>query len=62
MIEILDTTDARAVRNKNMILDHYHLMINNKKAEEGTRNFHAAYIPHNTHCSLWATLRTLPPC
>ena len=47
MIEILDIKDTRAVRNKNMILDHYDLMINNKKAEEGTRNFHPAYIQHN---------------
>jgi predicted SnoaL-like aldol condensation-catalyzing enzyme len=47
MIEILDTKDTRAVRNKNMILDHYNLMINNKKAEEGTRNFNPAYIQHN---------------
>jgi hypothetical protein len=28
MIEILDTKDVRAVRNKNMILDHYDPMIN----------------------------------
>jgi predicted SnoaL-like aldol condensation-catalyzing enzyme len=47
MIEILDTNDARAVRNKNMILDHYNLMINHKKAEEGTRNFDPGYIQHN---------------
>ena len=47
MIEILDTKDPRAVRNKNVILDHYNLMINNKKAEEGTRNFHPTYIKHN---------------
>ena len=47
MIEILDTKDARAVRNKNMILDHYDLMINKRKAEEGTRNFHHDYIQHN---------------
>jgi predicted SnoaL-like aldol condensation-catalyzing enzyme len=47
MIEILDTKDARAVRNKDMILDHYDLMINNKNAETGTRNFRPGYIQHN---------------
>ena len=30
-----------------MILDHYDLMINKKKAEEGTRNFDPGYIQHN---------------
>jgi predicted SnoaL-like aldol condensation-catalyzing enzyme len=47
MIEIVDTKDARAVRNKNMILDHYDLMINHKNAEDGTRNFRPGYIQHN---------------
>jgi predicted SnoaL-like aldol condensation-catalyzing enzyme len=47
MIEILDTNDSRALRNKNMVLDHYDLMINRRKAEEGTRNFHPDYIQHN---------------
>jgi len=47
MIEIIDINDSRAVRNKNTILDHYNLMINHRKAEEGTRNFHPNYIQHN---------------
>ena len=47
MIELLDTNDSRAVRNKNMILDHYEQMINKKNAEHGTRNFHPDYIQHN---------------
>jgi predicted SnoaL-like aldol condensation-catalyzing enzyme len=47
MIELLDTKDPRAVRNKNMILDHYEQMINKKNAEHGTRNFHPNYIQHN---------------
>jgi predicted SnoaL-like aldol condensation-catalyzing enzyme len=47
MIELVDTNDKRAVRNKNMILDHYNLMINNKDAETGTRNFDPGYIQHN---------------
>jgi predicted SnoaL-like aldol condensation-catalyzing enzyme len=47
MIEILDTNDAVAVRKKNMILDHYNLMINHKDAETGTRNFDPGYIQHN---------------
>ena len=47
MIEILDTKDIRVVHNKNTILDHYDLMINKRKAEEGTRNFRSGYVQHN---------------
>ena len=47
MIVLVDPKDTRAVRNKDMILDHYDLMINNKKAQEGTRNFQPGYIQHN---------------
>jgi predicted SnoaL-like aldol condensation-catalyzing enzyme len=47
MIELLDTNDPIAVRNKNMILDHYAVMINGKDSERGTRNFHPDYIQHN---------------
>ncbi len=36
MIEILDTNDSRAVRNKNNVLELYELMINTKRSEEGT--------------------------
>jgi hypothetical protein len=38
MIEIIDTNDGRAVRNKNNVLALYDLMINTKKSEEGTAN------------------------
>jgi predicted SnoaL-like aldol condensation-catalyzing enzyme len=48
MIEILDTKDSRAVRNKNNVLDLYELMINQKRSEEGTaKHLHPAYIQHN---------------
>jgi predicted SnoaL-like aldol condensation-catalyzing enzyme len=48
MIEIIDTNDSRAVRNKNNVLALYDLMINTKKSEEGTAKFvSAAYIQHN---------------
>jgi predicted SnoaL-like aldol condensation-catalyzing enzyme len=47
MLVLVDAGDSRAVRNKDMILDHYDLMINHKKAEEGTRNFRPGYIQHN---------------
>ena len=48
MIEIVDTNDRRAVRNKNNVLELYDLMINKKKSEEGTaRHLHPGYIQHN---------------
>ena len=48
MIEIIDTNDSRAVRNKNNVLGLYDLMINKKKSEEATAKFVSpAYIQHN---------------
>ena len=48
MIEILDTSDSRAVRNKNNVLDLYDLMINTKRSEEGTaKHVHPKYVQHN---------------
>jgi predicted SnoaL-like aldol condensation-catalyzing enzyme len=48
MIEILDTNDRRAVRNKNNVLELYELMINQKKSEEATTKFLSpAYVQHN---------------
>src|ERR1700722_1671321 len=48
MIEILDTKDSLAVRNKNNVLELYDLMLNKKKAEEGTaKHLHPAYVQHN---------------
>jgi predicted SnoaL-like aldol condensation-catalyzing enzyme len=48
MIEILDTSDSRAVRNKNNVLELYDLMINTKRSEQGTaKHVHRAYIQHN---------------
>jgi predicted SnoaL-like aldol condensation-catalyzing enzyme len=44
---LVNPDDARAVRNKDMILDHYEQMINNKDADTGTRNFDDEYIQHN---------------
>src|SRR5882762_687626 len=48
MIEILDTNDSRAVRNKNNVLELYELMINTKKSEEGTaKHVTPSYVQHN---------------
>jgi len=48
MIEILDTNDSRAFRNKNNVLELYDLMINAKRSEEGTpKHVRPAYIQHN---------------
>src|SRR5882724_188390 len=48
MIEIIDTNDSHAVRNKNNVLALYDLMINTKKSEEGTAKFVSpAYIQYN---------------
>ena len=48
MVEIIDVSDSRAVRNKNNVLALYDLMINKKKSEEATAKFVSpAYIQHN---------------
>ena len=47
MLVLVNPDDTRAVRNKDMILDHYARMINGKDAETGTRNFDPGYIQHN---------------
>ena len=48
MMEIVDTKDRRAVRNKNNVLELYELMINQKKSEEATAKFlSSAYVQHN---------------
>jgi predicted SnoaL-like aldol condensation-catalyzing enzyme len=48
MIELVDTNDIRAVRNKDAVLALYNLMINQKKSEEATARFLSpAYIQHN---------------
>ena len=48
MIELLDTNDSRAVRNKNNVLELYELMINTKKSEEGTAKLvRPGYVQHN---------------
>jgi predicted SnoaL-like aldol condensation-catalyzing enzyme len=48
MIEIVDTADSRAVRNKNNVLALYDLMINQKRSEEATAQFvSGSYIQHN---------------
>jgi predicted SnoaL-like aldol condensation-catalyzing enzyme len=48
MIEIIDTNDRSAVRNKNNVLALYDMMINTKKSEEGTAKYVSPdYIQHN---------------
>ena len=48
MIEILDTSDSRAVRNKNNVLALYDLMISQKRSEEATEKFVSpSYVQHN---------------
>jgi predicted SnoaL-like aldol condensation-catalyzing enzyme len=48
VIELLDTSDSRAVRNKNNVLELYELMINTKRSEEGTAKLvRPGYIQHN---------------
>src|SRR3984885_6974261 len=48
MIEIIDTNDSRAVRNKNNVLAVHDLMIHTKKSEEGTPQYvRPASIQHN---------------
>src|SRR5579872_53399 len=48
MIELIDATDSRAVRNKNNVLALYDLMINRKRSEEATAKYVSpSYIQHN---------------
>jgi predicted SnoaL-like aldol condensation-catalyzing enzyme len=48
MIEIVDTADSRAVRNKNNVLALYELMITQKRSEEATAQFVSpSYVQHN---------------
>src|SRR5215471_16856292 len=48
MIELLDTNDSRAVRNKNNILALYEAMINQKKSEEAAAKYVSpSYVQHN---------------
>src|ERR1700753_4331019 len=48
MIEIIDSNDSRAVRNKNNVLALYDLMINTKKSEECTAKYVSpTYVQHN---------------
>jgi len=48
MLELVDTKDSRAVRNKNNILRMYELLINQKKSEEAAATYvNTGYIQHN---------------
>ena len=47
MIELVDTKDSRAVRNKNNVLGFYDLVIDKKKSEDVHRFMSPAYIQHN---------------
>ena len=48
MIELLDSNDSRAVRNKANILGFYDLVINQKKSEASVAKFISpAYVQHN---------------
>jgi len=48
MIELLDTNDSRAVRNKDTILGLYETMINQKQPKEAVAKYVSpAYIQHN---------------
>ena len=48
MIELVDTNDSRAVRNKDNLLGFYDLVINKKKSEEFVGQFMTpGYIQHN---------------
>jgi predicted SnoaL-like aldol condensation-catalyzing enzyme len=48
MIVLVDTSDRRAVRNKDNVLALYDLMINKKKSQEATaRLVSPGYIQHN---------------
>ena len=48
MIELVNSNDSRAVRNKDIVLRLYDLMITQKKSEEATAKYISpAYIQHN---------------
>jgi predicted SnoaL-like aldol condensation-catalyzing enzyme len=48
MIELVNNNDSHAVRNKDIVLRLYELMINQKKSEEATAKYLSpAYIQHN---------------
>jgi len=48
VIEIVDTADSRAVRNKDNVLALYELMITQKRSEEATAKFVSpSYVQHN---------------
>jgi predicted SnoaL-like aldol condensation-catalyzing enzyme len=48
MVELFDSNDSRAVRNKDNILGFYDLVINKKKSEEFVARFISpAYVQHN---------------
>ena len=48
MIEVVDTADSRAVRNKDNVLALYELMITQKRSEEATAKFVSpSYVQHN---------------
>jgi len=48
MIELANSNDSRAIRNKDIVLRLYELMINQKKSEEATAKYLSpAYIQHN---------------
>ena len=48
MIELVDTANGRAVRNKNNVIALYDLMINQKRSEEATGKYVSqSYIQHN---------------
>jgi len=48
VIELVDSNDSRAVRNKNNVLRFYDLVINQKKSEESISTFMTpGYIQHN---------------
>ncbi|MDQ0470466.1 nuclear transport factor 2 family protein [Labrys wisconsinensis] len=48
MIELVDTSDTRAVRNKDNVLEFYDLVINQKKSEEFVGRFMTpGYVQHN---------------
>jgi hypothetical protein len=42
IVELVDTRDSRAVRNKNNVLGFYDLVINKKRSEESVAQFMAA--------------------
>src|SRR5260221_1677601 len=48
MIELVDATDSRAVRNKNNVLGFYDQVINKKLSEESVAQYiNPSYVQHN---------------